>query len=101
MDSWKSIGIKEKMQIINGTSLVFAAIILYFVAFIMTMSVGLEVVSAGATLLATGLAFFGITSFVKNQMISFENKMERQFREYEDRNKPIEQKEDEEGQHVE
>ena len=100
MDSWKSISIKEKMQIINGTSLVFAAIILYFVAFIMTMSVGLEVVSAGATLLATGLAFFGITSFVKNQMISFENKMEKQFREYEDRNKQIEPKEDE-GQHVE
>lgn len=71
-NSWKETGIREKMQIINGTVLVFSAIILYFLAFIMTLSVGFEVVSAGATLLATGLAFFGITSFVKNQMVDFE-----------------------------
>ena len=98
MENWKSISIKEKMQIINGTSLVFAAIILYFVAFIMTLTVGLEVVSAGATLLATGLAFFGVSSYLKNQLISFENKMERQFRDYEDRNRIAEDKDDEKGQ---
>lgn len=69
---WKDTGIREKMQIINGTVLVISAIILYFVAFIITLSIGFEVVSAGATLLATGLAFFGITSFVKNQMVDFE-----------------------------
>ena len=98
MENWKSISIKEKMQIINGTSLVFAAIILYFVAFIMTLTVGLEVVSAGATLLATGLAFFGVSSYLKNQLRSFENKMERQFRDYEDRNRIAEDKDDEKGQ---
>ena len=65
-EKWKNISIKEKWQIINGTILVFSAIILYFLAFIITLSIGFEVVSAGATLLATGLAFFGITSFVKN-----------------------------------
>lgn len=63
------------MQLFNGTVLVFSAVILYFVAFIITLSIGFEVVSAGATLLATGLAFFGITSFVKNQMIDFEARM--------------------------
>lgn len=73
--TWKEIGIREKLQLFNGTVLVFSAIILYFVAFIITMTVGLEVVSAGATLLATGLAFFGITSFVKNQMVDFETRM--------------------------
>ena len=73
--NWKGTSIREKMQIINGTVLVMSAIILYFVAFILTMTVGLEVVSAGATLLATGLAFFGITSFVKNQMVDFEAKV--------------------------
>ena len=72
---WRDTSIREKMQIINGTVLVFSAIILYFLAFIITLSVGFEVVSAGATLLATGLAFFGITSFVKNQMIDFEAKV--------------------------
>ena len=73
--NWKDTSIREKMQIINGTVLVFSAIVLYFLAFIITLSIGFEVVSAGATLLATGLAFFGITSFVKNQMVDFEAKV--------------------------
>lgn len=82
-NSWKETGIREKMQIINGTVLVFSAIILYFVAFIITLSIGFEVVSAGATLLATGLAFFGITSFVKNQMVDFEARVNDKLRKME------------------
>ena len=35
--SWKEISIKEKMQIINGTVLVTAAIVLYFLAFAITL----------------------------------------------------------------
>ena len=83
-ESWKGISIREKMQIVNGTVLVAAAIILYFLAFILTLSIGFEVVSAGATLLATGLAFFGITSYIKNQMVHFEAKVEKRMREIED-----------------
>ena len=75
-ESWKNISIREKMQIFNGTALVFAAIVLYFLAFILTLSIGFEIISAGATLLGTGLAFFGITSFVKNQMVQFETKVD-------------------------
>lgn len=71
-NSWKETGIREKLQIINGTLLILSAIILYFLAFLITLSIGFEVVSAGTTLLATGLAFFGISSFVKNQMLNFE-----------------------------
>lgn len=71
-NSWKEIGVREKFQIVNGTVLILSAIILYFLAFLITLSIGFEVVSAGATLLATGLAFFGISSFVKNQMVHFE-----------------------------
>ena len=82
-EKWKNISIKEKWQIINGTILVFSAIILYFLAFIITLSIGFEVVSAGATLLATGLAFFGITSFVKNQMVDFETKMNKKMKDLE------------------
>lgn len=82
--TWKDTGIREKMQIINGTVLVFSAIILYFVAFIITLSIGFEVVSAGATLLATGLAFFGITSFVKNQMVDFEARVNDKIKKMED-----------------
>lgn len=84
-ETWKNISIREKMQLINGTMLIVAAIVLYFVAFILTMTIGMEIVSAGATLLATGLAFFGITGYIKNQMIHFESKVERQIKEYEDR----------------
>lgn len=80
---WSDTSVKEKWQIINGTVLVMSAIILYFLAFILTLSIGFEVVSAGATLLATGLAFFGITSFVKNQMVDFEAKVNNKIRKME------------------
>lgn len=84
-ETWKDINIREKMQIINGTVLVMSAIILYFLAFIITLSIGFEVVSAGATLLATGLAFFGITSFVKNQMVDFEAKVNQKIKQIEEK----------------
>ena len=84
-DNWKDINIREKMQIINGTVLVMSAIALYFLAFFITLSIGFEVVSAGATLLATGLAFFGITSFVKNQMVHFEAKVNQKIKQIEEK----------------
>jgi len=84
-DNWKDINIREKMQIINGTVLVMSAIALYFLAFFITLSIGFEVVSAGATLLATGLAFFGITSFVKNQMVDFEAKVNQKIKQIEEK----------------
>lgn len=84
METWKEISVKEKWQIINGTILVFSAVILYFVAFIVTLTIGFEVISAGATLLATGLAFFGITSYIKNQMVDFEVKVNKKMKQLED-----------------
>lgn len=84
MEKWKDISVKEKWQIINGTVLVFSAVILYFVAFIVTLTIGFEVISAGATLLATGLAFFGITSYIKNQMVDFEVKVNKKMKQLED-----------------
>ena len=84
METWNDISIKEKWQIINGTVCVFAAIILYFVAFLVTLSIGFDVISGGATLLATGLAFFGITSYIKNQMLDFETKVNKKMKQLED-----------------
>lgn len=83
-ETWRNISIREKMQIINGTALVAAAIALYFIAFIVTLTVGFEIISAGATLLGSGLAFFGITAFVKNQMVQFESKVDKKIRRLED-----------------
>lgn len=71
-NTWRETPVKEKFEIINGTVLVAAAIVLYFVAFIVSLTIDLQVISASATLLATALAFFGITSFVKNQLLDFE-----------------------------
>lgn len=100
-ETWKNISIREKMQIINGTMLIVAAIILYFLAFVLTMTIGMEVVSAGATLLATGLAFFGITGYIKNQMVHFESRVEKQINEFErkhrDDNQLSEHTDNEEG----
>ena len=31
-NTWKEIGVREKFQIVNGTVLIFSAIILYFLA---------------------------------------------------------------------
>lgn len=83
-NKWNEIGAREKMQIVNGTALVFSAIILYFLSFLLTMTIGVGVISAGATLLATGLAFFGITSYIKNQMVEFETKVNKKMKQLED-----------------
>ena len=71
-NTWKEICVREKFQIVNGTLLILSAIVLYFLAFLLTLSIGFDIISAGATLLGTGLAFFGISTFVKNQMVNFE-----------------------------
>lgn len=81
-NTWKNLPIKEKFQIVNGTSLVMSAIVLYFIAFLLTRTVGFEVVSAGATLLASGLAFFGITSFVKHQMLDSEKRLKTEMNQH-------------------
>ena len=82
--SWKEISIKEKMQIINGTVLVSAAIILYFLAFAITLEIGYNVIAAGTTLLATGLAFFGITSYIKNQLFEMKTEVELKMKQLEE-----------------
>lgn len=84
VQTWRTTPVKERFQIINGTMLVFAAIVLYFVAFIVSLTIHMEVITAGATLLATALAFFGLNSFVKNQMIDFEAKVNHKIKKLED-----------------
>lgn len=84
METWKDISVKEKWQIINGTVLVFAAIILYFISFLITLEIGYNIIAAGSTLLATGLAFFGITSYIKNQMIDFKTEVDKKLKRLEE-----------------
>ena len=80
---WKETSSKEQWQIINGTVLVFSAIILYFLSFCLTLAIGFDIISAGGTLLASGLAFFGLSSFFKNQMIEFQTKIDERLKKIE------------------
>ena len=75
---WHNLGARDKFQLINGTVLIAAAIILYYISFIITLTVGVGVISAGATLLGTGLALFGIGSYFKNQLVNFETNLEKE-----------------------
>lgn len=84
VQTWRTTPVKERFQILNGTMLVFAAIVLYFVAFIVSLTIHMEVITAGATLLASALAFFGLNSFVKNQMIDFEARVNHKIKRLED-----------------
>lgn len=75
---WSELGARDKFQLINASALIASAIILYFICFIVTLTVGMGVISAGGTLLATGLALFGVGSYFKNQMINFETNLEKE-----------------------
>lgn len=81
-ERWKDISVKDKFQLINGTACVTAAIILYFIAFLVKMVGDLNVVSSGAFLLGTGLAFFGITAYIRTQLAEIEFKVEREIRKF-------------------
>lgn len=74
--SWKNITAKEKMCIINGTVMIICAIILYFTSFLWLAKIGLDIISAGATLMGCGLAFFGLKSFIKSELIEFRTEVE-------------------------
>ena len=91
---WRELGARDKFQLINGTVLIAAAIILYYISFIITLTVGVGVISAGATLLGTGLALFGIGSYFKNQLVNFETNLEKEVDERIERKLKREKEED-------
>lgn len=77
-EKWSEMGARERWQIINGTALIFGSIILYFLSFILTLSIGMGEISACSSMMATALALFGITSYFKNQITEFETRIERE-----------------------
>ncbi len=96
-EGWHDISIKDKMQIINGTLCVAGAIALYFIGFLVMLIGDMPLVSAGATLLAAGLAFFGIASYFKNKMNDFESEVGRRMNRLEEIEKKIDDKRIEES----
>ena len=96
-EGWHDISMKDKMQIINGTLCVAGAIALYFIGFLVMLIGDMPLVSAGATLLAAGLAFFGIASYFKNKMNDFESEVGRRMNRLEEIEKKIDDKRIEES----
>jgi hypothetical protein len=82
-ERWKDISVKDKFQLINGTVCVMSSIVLYFIAFLITLTGTWQLVSGGAFLLGTGLAFFGITAYVRTQMAEIEIKVDKELRKIE------------------
>lgn len=93
---WSELGARDKFQLINGTALIVSAIILYYVSFLITLTIGVGVISGGATLLGTGLALFGIGSYFKNQLVNFEANLEKEVNEQIDKRFKQEDKDEQE-----
>lgn len=77
-ERWEDISIKDKFQLVNGTMCIVAAIILYFIAFLITLTGDLYVLSGGAFLLGSGLAFFGIGAYIRTQLAEIEVKVNKE-----------------------
>lgn len=60
-EKWNDVSIKDKFRLVESSVLFGAAIILYFLSFIITSTIGMGIVSAGLTLLATGAALIGVS----------------------------------------
>ena len=60
-EKWQDISVKDKFRLVQSFILFTAAIILYFLCFIVTSTIGMGIVSAGLTLLATGAALIGVS----------------------------------------
>jgi hypothetical protein len=55
------------------------------VAFIVSLTIHYEIISAGATMLGAALAYFGIMSFVRNQMTHFETSIDERVKQIENK----------------
>ena len=73
--SLKDISVKDRWRIYESIALITSAIVLYFLSFAFTFTIGLEIVSAGLTLLGTGAALVGISITTKSQFIDFKSEV--------------------------
>lgn len=84
ISSWKQSSLKEKFQVVNGTLLIVSAIVLYFLSFILTYTIGVGIISACASMFGTALALFGITSYVKTSMIDLQTEVKEKLKKLEE-----------------
>lgn len=78
---------KDWMQYGSALFLIISAVVLAFVSFIVTLTIGAGVIGWGALSLSAALAIFGVGMYFQNQFITLETKLKSQIREELDQEK--------------
>ena len=71
---------KDWMQYGSALFLIISAVVLAFVSFIVTLTIGAGVIGWGALSLSAALAIFGVGMYFQNQFITLETKLKSQIR---------------------
>lgn len=72
---------KDWMQYGSALFLIVSSVVLAFVSFIITLTIGAGVIEWGALSLSAALAIFGVGMYFQNQFITLETKLKSQIRE--------------------
>lgn len=78
---------KDWMQYGSALFLIVSSVVLAFVSFIITLTVGAGVIGWGALSLSAALAIFGVGMYFQNQFITLETKLKSQIKEELDQGK--------------
>ena len=78
---------KDWMQYGSALFLIVSSVVLAFVSFIITLTVGAGVIGWGALSLSAALAIFGVGMYFQNQFITLETRLKSQIREELDQEK--------------
>ena len=78
---------KDWMQYGSALFLIISAVVLAFVSFIVTLTIGAGVIGWGALSLSAALAIFGVGMYFQNQFITLETKLKSQIRDELDQEK--------------
>ena len=71
---------KDWMQYGSALFLIISSVVLAFVSFIVTLTIGAGVIGWGALSLSAALAIFGVGMYFQNQFITLETKLKSQIR---------------------
>ena len=71
---------KDWMQYGSALFLIISAVVLAFVSFIVTLTIGAGVIGWGALSLSAALAIFGVGMYFQNQFITLETKLKSQIK---------------------
>lgn len=80
---WKDMGIKEQTELVLASLLVISSIVLIFIAFFITLTVGTGVIAAATEMCATALGLLGIGIYARNALVELDTKVTQKVQEME------------------